>query len=268
MPESPATGGRASVLVIEADKGHLELVRHTLAEAGFDVLGTGRGEEGLEIAVRHRPDLILLEVRLPGMDGLEVCRRVRRDDRTRRIPVIMLSGLRGELDRVVGLELGADDYVTKPFRARELVARIRALLRRVSGATEPCEILGCGGLVLDRGRREVTHRGALVTVTATEFRILECLLSRPGRVLSRSDILRWIHEDDVAVTDRTVDVHVGSIRRKLGGGSELLETLRGFGYRLRDEREPAGPPRSGGSPDPAVRGWGAGRRPGRKLSPA
>jgi DNA-binding response OmpR family regulator len=265
MPDSSALSAKASVLVIDANKEHVKLVRLTLTESGYDVIATEKGDAGLAIAFRHKPDLILLEVKLPGMDGLEVCRRLRRDERTSRIPVIMLSALGGELDRVVGLELGADDYVTKPFSPRELVARVKAVLRRVSAATEPCDVRRCGDLALDNSRREVTNQGNRILLTATEFRILDCLLSHPGRVLSRSDILRMVHADDVAVTDRTIDVHVGSIRRKLGRGGDLIETMWGFGYRLRDEKRPAVAPHSSASSGLSTFAWERGRRPRKKY---
>jgi two-component system phosphate regulon response regulator PhoB len=252
------------VLVIDADKEHVKLLRHTLTANNYDVIAAGRGDTGLEIALRHKPDLILLEVKIPGVDGLEVCRRLRRDDRGFRIPVIILSALGGEMDRVVGLELGADDYITKPFSPRELVARVKSLLRRVSAAAEPCEVRRCGDLVLDTGRREVTYRGNPIPLTAAEFRILECLLNHPGRVLSRSEILRIVHADDVAVADRTIDVHVGYIRRKLGSGGQRIETMRGFGYRLRDDQESAAGPRSGESSTLSPFGWGRGRRLAKK----
>jgi len=227
---------KACVLVIDDEKDLLELVRYNLTKEGYDVIAAQKGEAGLEIAFQHKPDLILLDVMMPGMDGLEVCRRLRGDERTGRIPLIMLTARGAESDRVVGLELGADDYVTKPFSPRELIARVRAVMRRVHAAAEPREVRRHGDLVLDSGRHEVTYRGKPIPLTATEFRILEYLLSRPGRVLSRSDILESALGDDVAVTDRTVDVHVTAIRRKLGRAGELLETVRGFGYRFREEK--------------------------------
>jgi two-component system phosphate regulon response regulator PhoB len=227
---------KACVLVIDDEKDLLELVRYNLTKEGYDVIAAQKGEAGLEIAFQHKPDLILLDVMMPGMDGLEVCRRLRGDERTGRIPLIMLTARGAESDRVVGLELGADDYVTKPFSPRELIARVRAVMRRVHAASEPREVRRHGDLVLDSGRHEVTYRGKPIPLTATEFRILEYLLSRPGRVLSRSDILESALGDDVAVTDRTVDVHVTAIRRKLGRAGELLETVRGFGYRFREEK--------------------------------
>jgi two-component system phosphate regulon response regulator PhoB len=227
---------KACVLVIDDEKDLLELVRYNLTKEGYDVIAAQKGEAGLEIAFQHKPDLILLDVMMPGMDGLEVCRRLRGDERTGRIPLIMLTARGAESDRVVGLELGADDYVTKPFSPRELIARVRAVMRRVHAAAEPREVRRHGDLVLDSARHEVTYRGKPIPLTATEFRILEYLLSRPGRVLSRSDILESALGDDVAVTDRTVDVHVTAIRRKLGRAGELLETVRGFGYRFREEK--------------------------------
>ncbi len=149
----------ATVLIIDQDKEHVALVRHSLTEGGFDVIAAARGDAGLEIALRHKPDLVLLEVKIPGLDGLEVCRRLRSADRESRIPVIILSELGAERHRVVGLELGADDYVVKPFSPRELLARIKAVLRRVAAAEEPGDVRRSGDLVLDTGRREVTYLG-------------------------------------------------------------------------------------------------------------
>lgn len=263
MTDSSAPSAKASILIIDPDKEHVQLVRHTLTESGYDVIASVSGDAGLEIAFRHKPDLILLEVKIPRTDGLEVCRRLRSDDRTRRIPVIMLSALGSEMDRVVGLELGADDYVTKPFSPRELVARVKAVLRRFSAATEPSVFQRHGDLVLDTGRREVTYRDDPIPLTATEFRILECLMSRPGRVLSRSEILRTVHSDDVAVTDRTIDVHVGFIRRKLGSGGGLIETMRGFGYKLRAEKQSAAVRHPTETSNLPKFGWERGRRSGK-----
>jgi two-component system alkaline phosphatase synthesis response regulator PhoP len=225
---------KSTVLVIDDEKDLVELVRYNLEKSGFDVVGAKDGASGLELASSSHPDVIVLDVMMPEMDGLEVCRRLRGEPRTARIPLIMLTAKAGETDRVVGLELGADDYVVKPFSPRELVARVKALLRRTSSKAGSEEVLRRGELTIDVGRREVSWKGKAVALTATEFRVLQYLAERPGRVCSRSDIIDGALEKDEAVTDRTVDVHVTAIRRKLAKGGDVVETVRGFGYRFRD----------------------------------
>jgi DNA-binding response OmpR family regulator len=230
---------KGTILVIDDEKDLLELVRYNLEKEHFDAIVTSDGASGLEIAVRHRPDLIVLDLMMPGMDGLEVCRELRADSRTARIPIIMLTARATEADRVVGLEMGADDYVTKPFSPRELVARVKAVLRRSAMQEEPQEVIRHGGVVIDVKRHEVTADGVPVTLTATEFRILQFMASRPGRVLSRDEIIDAALGRDAAVFDRTIDVHMTSIRRKLGKHGDQIETVRGFGYKFREARSEA-----------------------------
>jgi two-component system phosphate regulon response regulator PhoB len=225
---------KGTLLLIDDERDLIELVRYNVEREGFDVIATHDGREGLEIARRHRPDLILLDVMMPGMDGLEVCRALRRDAATERTPVIMLTARASESDRVVGLELGADDYLTKPFSPRELVARVKAVLRRSQPQADDSQAIKRGGLVVDPARHEVTWEGEPVSLTATEFRIVQLLAGKAGRVLSRDEIIDAALGRDAAVFDRTVDVHITAIRKKLGRGGELVETVRGFGYKLRD----------------------------------
>jgi DNA-binding response OmpR family regulator len=175
----------------------------------------------------------VLDLMMPEMDGLEVCRQLRGDSRTARLPIIMLTARAAEADRVVGLELGADDYITKPFSPRELVARVKAILRRTA-PQEPQQVIRRGDLLIDIDRREVSYQQTPIPLTATEFRILQFLAGRPGRVLSRDEIIDAALGRDAAVTDRTIDVHLTSIRKKLGPGGEMIETVRGFGYKFRD----------------------------------
>jgi len=166
---------------------------------------------------------------------MDVCRQLRADSRTSTVPIIMLTARAAETDRIVGLEVGADDYVTKPFSPRELVARVRAVLRRA--AAPPVDggaVIRRGALLIDKGRHEVLYNGKPLSLTATEFRILEFLASRPGHVLSRDQIINTALGSDAAVTDRTIDVHMTSLRRKLGDGGKQIETVRGFGYKFRD----------------------------------
>ena len=226
-----------TILVIDDEKDLQELVRYNLEKEHYDVIVASDGGTGLDIALRHRPDLVVLDLMMPGIDGLEVCRRLRTDDRGRRIPLIMLTAKATESDRVVGLELGADDYVIKPFSPRELVARIKALLRRSSPGPDPSEIIRRGNLTIDVGCHQVKLGDREVQLTATEFRILQFMASRPGRVLKRDEIIEAALDRDNDVFDRTIDVHITSIRRKLGKSADLVETVRGFGYRFRDGRD-------------------------------
>ncbi len=225
---------KGTVLVIDDEKDLIELVRYNLSKEGFDVVAAADGPTGVEIASRHKPDLVVLDLMMPGIDGLEVCRRMRGDDRTRRIPLIMLTAKGAEADRIVGLEMGADDYVTKPFSPRELVARIKAVLRRTLEQREPADVMRCGELVIDSKRHEVTYASRPVALTATEFRILQFLAGRPGRVVSRDEIIDGALGRDAAIFDRTIDVHITSIRKKLGEGGGQIETVRGFGYKFKD----------------------------------
>ena len=224
--------GKATVLVIDDEKDLQELVRYNLEKEGYDVVTALDGESGLHVAIEHNPDLILLDLMLPGVDGLELCRLLRKESRTAQIPLIMLTAKASEPDRVVGLELGADDYVTKPFSPRELVARVKALLRRATPLTENASVLRRGDLTIDVHRHEVISAGKPIMLTATEFRILHFLASRPGRVFSRNEIIDGAQGRDTAVLDRTIDVHVTSIRRKLGACGDYLETVRAVGYKF------------------------------------
>jgi len=226
---------KGTILVIDDEKDLIELVRYNLEKEGFEVIGAPDGESGLKIATQFQPDVILVDVMLPGIDGLDVCRLLRSSNRTARIPVIMLTAKSAESDRVVGLELGADDYVTKPFSPRELGARVKAVLRRTAAHQEPPDLVRRGDLVIDLSRREVLCRDKTIFLTATEFRLLQFLADRPGRVFSRSEIIDGSLGRDVAVLDRTIDVHVMALRRKLGRCGEWIETIRGFGYRFREE---------------------------------
>jgi two-component system, OmpR family, alkaline phosphatase synthesis response regulator PhoP len=226
---------KKTILAIDDEKDLIELIRYNLEKEGFQVRGALDGETGLAMALLEVPDLVLVDLMLPGIDGLEVCRRLRADSRTAGIPLIMLTAKSAESDRVVGLELGADDYVTKPFSPRELAARVRALLRRTCGQEEPPRQLRRGELQIDLGRREVSCVGNVIALTATEFRLLHILASRPGRVFSRGELIDGVLGRDVEVLDRTVDVHVTALRRKLGKLGNLIETVRGFGYKFKDE---------------------------------
>jgi phosphate regulon transcriptional regulator PhoB len=226
---------KARVLVIDDEKDLIELVRYNLEKEGFEVLSALDGESGMTAALGELPDIIIVDLMLPGIDGLEVCRHLRSNSRTSRIPLIMLTAKTAEPDRVLGLELGADDYVTKPFSPRELTARIKAVLRRTTAPQHPPGVIRRGRLTIDTARREVTCAGKAVALTATEFRLLQCLADHPGRVFSRSQLIDSALGHDVSVVDRTIDVHITGLRKKLGDCGEWIETVRGFGYRFKDD---------------------------------
>jgi DNA-binding response OmpR family regulator len=223
-----------TILVIDDEPELVKLLDYNLSKAGYLVLSARDGESGLAAARKHAPDAIILDVMMPGLDGWEVCKRLRQDPSTSALPVLMLTAKADEGDRVLGLELGADDYVGKPFGVRELLARVKALLRRSEVASSSPEVLKTGKIVIDSSRRTVLASGKPVALTATEFNLLKALAEREGRVISREDLLSLARGDEVAVMDRTVDVHVASLRKKLGKQGEMIETVRGVGYRLKE----------------------------------
>ena len=224
---------KGNILIIEDDRDILELLTFNLGEEDYETLEACDGRDGLAMASRHMPDLIILDIMLPEMDGFDVCRGLKTDPQTASIPIIMLSARSQETDKVVGLELGADDYVTKPFSPRELTARIRAILRRYR-PTEDTTTIRQGLLTLDSLKHKVTIEGETVELTTTEFKLLACMAGKPGQVLSRDRILEAISSDDAMVCDRTVDAHVKSLRRKLGPCKDYIETVRGVGYRFKE----------------------------------
>lgn len=223
------------ILVVEDEPQIAELLRYNLAKEGYAVLVAHKGHEALRLLGSHKPDLVLLDLMLPDLDGLEVCRRIRRDPASEGLPIVMLTAKGEEADIVAGLELGADDYVTKPFSPRVLLARIRAVLRRkaaeMPAADAPIEV---HGLVIDPRRHEVSLHGQPLELTATEFRVLHALAQRPGWVFTRRRIAEAVHGATDVVTDRAVDVQIVGLRRKLGPAGRLIETVRGVGYRLKD----------------------------------
>ena len=229
---------KASILIIEDDPDIRELVSYNLGKDGYTVLQAATGEEGLEQAEQARPDVVVLDVMLPGMDGLEVLRRLKAEPGLRRIPVILSTAKGEDTDVVAGLELGADDYVTKPFSPKVLIARIRAALRRtVDLTTHPFgkeSVVSHHEIVLDSARHVVTCGGKRVELSATEFALLEFFLRNPGWVFSRSQIIDAVKGRDYPVTDRAVDVQVLSLRKKLEDFGEYIETVRGVGYRMKD----------------------------------
>jgi two-component system phosphate regulon response regulator PhoB len=224
------------VLVVDDEEDIQELVAYNLTKNGYRVTCVGSGEDALKLARLKMPDVILLDLMLPRIDGLEVCRLLKSDAKTRNIPVIMLTAKGEDADVVTGLEIGADDYVTKPFSPRILLARTRAVLRRrAAQKVDPNDVVTAGTVVIHPGRHEVTVSGRPVDLTQTEFRILHLLAGKPGWVFTRGHIVNEAQGVDAVVTDRAVDVHIVALRRKLGDAGELIETVRGVGYRFKDE---------------------------------
>jgi two-component system, OmpR family, alkaline phosphatase synthesis response regulator PhoP len=224
------------ILIVEDEPDILELVRFNLSREGYTVLGAATGEAGLQEACARHPDLVLLDLMLPGIDGLEVCRRLKAERDTQQIPVVILTAKGEETDIVTGLELGADDYIVKPFSPKVLVARLRAVLRRRRGEGEQDRQspLRVHELEIHPGRREVRVAGKPVELTQTEFDILHFLARRPGWVFTRYQIVNGVKGESHAVTDRAVDVQVVGLRRKLGPAGRRIETVRGVGYRFEE----------------------------------
>ena len=224
-----------TILVVDDERDILELLRYNLVKNGYKVISAMTGEEALRLAEQTPPALVVLDLMLPGIDGLEVCRSLKARRELADVPIIMLSAKGEEADIVSGLELGAHDYVCKPFSPRVLIARIRACLRHHNRKPEPeNEIVRHEGMVIDPVRHEVLIEGAPLELTFTEFRVLHFLASRPGWVFTRNQIIDAVHGDKYAVTERSVDVQIVGLRKKLGAHGECIETVRGVGYRFRE----------------------------------
>ncbi len=226
---------RETVLIIEDDSDIVELLQYNLEREGYAVLTATNGEVGLQDAQTRRPGLVLLDLMLPAMDGLDVCRQLKQREDTREIPLIMVTAKGEEADVVSGLELGADDYITKPFSPREVVARIRAVLRRgqARGGRKKTHI-ELGEVTLDLDRFEVCVHGEVIPFTRAEFRLLWALASSPGRVFTRDDLVERLTDGEAVILDRNVDVHVSAIRKKLGEAAAMIGTVRGVGYKFKD----------------------------------
>jgi two-component system phosphate regulon response regulator PhoB len=222
------------ILVVDDEEDIQELVKLNLVREGYSVLTCGTGEKALELAHSELPGLIVLDLMLPGIDGLEVCKKLKADPKTENIPIIMLTAKGEESDIVTGLELGADDYVTKPFSGKVLLARIRRLLHRTAARASDKRTIRIHELTVDPARHEVKVQDEPVELTLTEFNILYTLARRPGFVFTRYQIVDSIHGSDYLVTDRAVDVQIVSLRKKLGSCGKYIETVRGVGYRFRD----------------------------------
>lgn len=225
------------ILIVEDEKDIVKMLDYNLKKEGFKTLSVPNGEDAVESARRGHPDMIILDLMLPGIDGLEVCKTLKSDDKTASIPIIMLTAKSQESDKVVGLELGADDYVTKPFSPRELIARIKAVLRRGKERGTSPKILKAGDLAIDPARITVTIKGKPVELTAKEFELLKTLIASNGRVLSRDYLLDTIWGVDHAaeIQTRTVDVHIRTLRKKIKGESSRIITVKNYGYRFESE---------------------------------
>jgi DNA-binding response OmpR family regulator len=226
---------KQKILVVDDEPDAIELIEFNLKQAGFEVLTAADGDEALRKARTSHPSLIVLDVMLPEIDGLDVCKILRRDPSTVSLPIIMVTAKAAELDRVIGLELGADDYVTKPFSPRELVLRIKKLLQREKPTLKKTERIVSGNLVVDLPRHQASWCGKPMDLTATEFKLLTLLAERRGRVQSREQLLRGVWNYDRLIDTRTVDTHMRRLREKLGPAAKFLNTVRGVGYRFTEE---------------------------------
>jgi two-component system alkaline phosphatase synthesis response regulator PhoP len=227
-----------TILVVDDEPGIVQIARDYLDRAGFRVVTAGDGREALRLARAETPALLVLDLMLPGMDGLDVTRALRSDQATRALPIIMLTARVEEADRLIGLELGADDYLTKPFSPRELVARVRAVLRRVEGERDSAPVLRAGELLIDLQRRSVRRSGELIDLTATEFELLTILAREPGRPFTRTQLLELAYDVSYAGFDRTVDAHVKNLRRKIEPDPRqprYILTIYGVGYKFAED---------------------------------
>jgi two-component system, OmpR family, phosphate regulon response regulator PhoB len=226
--------GKPRILLIEDERGLTDVLSYNLNRAGYETLVAHDGTEGLRKAQMQLPDLVILDIMLPGIDGLEVCRQLRAGKQTGKIPILMLTAKSEEMDQVVGFTVGADDYVTKPFSVKVLLERVRALKRRTDILPESGDFLEHLGVTIDKIKHRACVDGVELDLTPTEFRLLECLLRQPGRAFTRTQLMDSAIEEGALVLERTIDVHIKSLRRKLGSVCDHIETVRGVGYRFRE----------------------------------
>ena len=224
------------IAVIEDEADILDVIEYNLSREGYKVITAGDGNEGLRRIIDEAPDLVILDLMLPGIDGLDLCRRLKSDPLTRQIPVIMVTAKGEESDIVLGLGVGADDYIPKPFSPKELVARVKAVLRRgpVREELDSNEVIITGNVTIDARRHEVRVQGRAIPFTATEFRLLRFLASHPGRAFSRDQLLSRVIGEGAQVLDRNIDVHIRAVRKKLDEQKDMIETIRGVGYRFKE----------------------------------
>ncbi len=228
---------KETILIVEDEKDIVKMLEYNLKKEGFKTLSVRNGEDAVKITTKECPDLIILDLMLPGMDGLEVCKALKGDTKTALIPIIMLTAKSQESDKVVGLELGADDYMTKPFSPRELIARIKAVLRRGKEKDKLPEVLKIGDLTIDLAKIAVTVKNKPVELTAKEFELLKTLIRAKGRVLSRDYLLDniWGLDQAIEIETRTVDVHIRTLRKKLKSVAKYIVTVKNYGYRFEEE---------------------------------
>jgi DNA-binding response OmpR family regulator len=232
-----AMSRRKKILVVDDERDLVDLISLNLQRHGYEVITAHDGKVGLEMARKQLPDLTILDLMMPGLSGQEVVTRLKGDPQTASLPILMLTARGEETDIIVGLSLGADDYVTKPFSVKVLMARVAAVLRRKSGSETSQQLFTAGPLVIDQSRHEITLQGKPVGVTPTEFKLLTALAAAKGRVLSRDQLTDRVMGADVYVTDRAIDVHVTAVRKKLGEFAWMVHTVRGVGYRLIETKE-------------------------------
>ncbi len=230
---------KEKILIVDDEKDIVKLLDYNLKKEGYRTLLAYDGEDALDMATRERPDIILLDLMLPGIDGLEVCRQLKKEDKTARIPIIMLTAKSREADKIVGLELGADDYVTKPFSPREIIARIKAVLGRVKDKEKMPEIVNTGNITIDCAKISVSVNNKPIELTSKEFELLKTLVAARGRVLSRDFLLDtiWGYDHAIEIQTRTVDVHVRTLRKKLKSEAKRIVTVKNYGYRFEADEE-------------------------------
>jgi two-component system phosphate regulon response regulator PhoB len=225
---------KQKILIIEDERALVEVLTYNLRKEGFEVHSATDGQDGLRRAQTILPDLVILDLMLPVIEGLDVCRMLKTGVRTRDIPLLMLTARSEEVDEIVGFQMGADDYVTKPFKIKPLIQRIKALLRRKKTPAAEGDVIAAGGVEIDRAQHRAVADGQELNLTPTEFRLLWALVRQPGRAFSRHDLMEAAMGDDALVLERTIDVHVKSLRQKIGPRAEQIETVRGVGYRFRE----------------------------------
>ncbi|MEA1915125.1 MAG: response regulator [Pseudomonadota bacterium] len=231
---------KKTIVVVEDEVDIREVLIYNMEREGYQVFGAADGVKGLKMIQEKNPDLVLLDLMLPGLDGLQICKQLKDSSATQQIPIVMVSARSSESDIVLGLELGADDYVTKPFSPRELLARVRAVLRRQSDSpveSSTGRLINCEGVIIDARRHEVKVDGLVVNLTATEFKLIHYLAQHPGWVFTRDQLMGKVMGQDNFVIDRNIDVHIQAVRKKLGSHRDLIETIRGIGYRFKNLNE-------------------------------
>ena len=226
---------KPKILIIEDERSLIDILSYNLSREGFDVISASDGTEGLRRAQTSAPDVIVLDLMLPGIDGLQICRQLRSDPKTQGIRIVMLTAKSEEVDEIVGFNMGADDYVAKPFKIKPLISRIKALLRRPAVEPASAEVIAVAGIEVDRTLHTAKLDGEEMLLTPTEFKMLWTMMRRPGRPYSRNELLDNARGEDANALERTIDVHVRSLRQKLGDKGNLVETVRGIGYRFKAE---------------------------------